>query len=90
MHAASIDVPRTETVDHGENDATLRHAANILGFVDEATRQRAKHRSFAEQHAYDKAVSMLRDAFGNDELLILMAAGKGWSEEQAATEALAI
>ena len=76
--------------DRGESDTTLRRAANILGFVDGAMRQRAKHRSYVEQQGYDKALSGLREVFGEVELANLMAAGKAWSEDQAVAEALAI
>jgi tetratricopeptide (TPR) repeat protein len=70
--------------------SALRHAAYILGFVDEAAARRAMPRYSTEQQEYDNMLSALRDTLGEDELTKLMAAGKTWSEEQAIAEALVV
>jgi predicted ATPase/DNA-binding XRE family transcriptional regulator len=72
----------------GDRRSALRHAACILGFLDEAAARKAVPRYPMEQHEYDKMLSALRDTLGEDELASLMAAGKTWSEEQAFAEAL--
>jgi predicted ATPase/DNA-binding XRE family transcriptional regulator len=72
------------------NNATLQRAANMLGFVDEATTQRGIPRYVTEQQEYEKMIFALREALGDDRLASCMAAGKAWTEEQAAAEAFAI
>jgi predicted ATPase/DNA-binding XRE family transcriptional regulator len=76
--------------DVGDRRSALRHAARILGFVDEAAARRAMPRYSTEQQEYDKMLSALRDTLGEDEVTRLMAAGKTWSEERAIAEALAL
>ncbi len=87
QHLAAIAILRSEP---GRRDAMLHRAAKLLGFVDEATRQRSKSRSYAEQQTYEKALSALRELFGEDELAELMTAGKAWPEDLALAEALAL
>ena len=65
-----------------------RRAAKLLGFVDEAIKQRGKLRFYTEQQIYDKAVSALRDALGPDEVTNLLLDGSVWPEEQACADAL--
>ena len=72
------------------NNTRLRRAANILGFVDEATRQRGKVRYYTEKQEYDRVLSKLLNALGGDELGALMAAGRTWPEDQAIAETLAL
>lgn len=76
--------------DRGDDGMTLRRAASVLGFVDEAAIRLGKKRYFTEQQEYDNVVHALRAALGDDELAASMAAGKTWPEEHAAAEALAL
>lgn len=87
QHLAAIAVLNKE---HSENDATLRRAANILGFVDETAKRTGKHPYYTEQQEYDKMLSTLHDALGEDELAKHMADGKDWPEDEAVAEALTI
>lgn len=85
QHLAAITVYR---VDVDDREPALRRAAFILGFVDEAAIRRAMPRYASEQHEYDEIISVLRAAFGHEQLEKLMAAGATWSEERAVAEAL--
>jgi len=87
QHLAAVEVFENIVWDRR---SALRHAACILGFVDEAAARRAVPRYSMEQQEYDNMLSTLRDTLGEDELTGLMAAGKIWSEEQAIAEALAV
>jgi len=73
-----------------DNARSLRRAANVLGFVNESTRQLACDRFYTEQQEYDKMLFALREVFDEDELAKLLADGKEWSEDQAVAETLAM
>jgi len=85
QHLAAIAV----LSERGANAASLRRAANILGFLDESIKQTGD-RFYTEQQEYDKMIFALRTALGEGELAKLMADGKEWSEDQAIAEASAI
>jgi predicted ATPase len=87
QHLATVAVLSSEAANHRSRFA---RAAAVLGFVDQATRLRAKHRSTTEQQPYDMAMSALRHAFDDHELSGLLAEGRGWSEDRAAAEAFAL
>ena len=86
QHLAAIAVlSDTRT---GENNAALARAAKLIGFVDAS--QAANPRDYTEQQELEKVLLALRDVFLEHELENLMTAGKGWSEDQAVAEGLAL
>ena len=85
QHIAAIAVL---SKDYGVENPALANAAKLIGFVDRLTEQMP--RQYTEQQEYEKVLRTLRDVFKDDELEELMAAGKGWPEDQAVAEALAL
>jgi tetratricopeptide (TPR) repeat protein len=69
---------------HGE-----RHrAARLAGYVDATYQKLGSRREPTEAWAYNKLLISLREEVASDELEALMADGAGWTEDQAADEAL--
>jgi predicted ATPase/class 3 adenylate cyclase len=84
--AAALRVADDEEPSRG---ARLR-AARILGYVDAHLNGLEALRQYTEQQEYDKIVTALRDALGEDHLAKLMAEGTIWTEDRAVAEGLAI
>lgn len=83
QHLAAVAILRAAR----NEDATLRRAAKVLGFVDNAIKERGKLRFYTEQQVYDTAVSALREVLGPKEVTKLILAGEALPEEQAVAEA---
>jgi len=68
-----------------------RHrAARLTGYVDAAYQKLGNRREPTEEWGYQKLLSSLREEIASDELKALMAEGAGWTEDEAAEEALKI
>jgi predicted ATPase/DNA-binding XRE family transcriptional regulator len=70
--------------------AVLRRAAQLLGFIDEATRRRAILRCVTEQREYDEMFDVMQEVFDENALERYIADGKTWAKERALEEALTI
>jgi predicted ATPase len=87
QHLAAVAVFAGNRLD---DETLLPRASSVLGFVDHATAQRGIPRYLTEIREYDKVLAALREALGEGTLASCMQAGKGWSEERAFAEALAL
>ncbi len=77
--------------DNGDGSGVrLTRAAQVLGFVDEAAKQKQLPRYGTEQQEYDKVLAALHNALGADGASHVMALGKTWTEQHAIAEALAL
>jgi len=65
-------------------------AAHLLGFADAHLTQLEVTREHTEQSTYDAAIAALREHFPQDELDVMLAAGRHWTEERAIAEAAAV
>ncbi len=64
-------------------------AARLLGFIEERLTALASPRDFHDRREYERALVLLRDAIGREQLATLMNEGAQISQEQAIDEALA-
>ena len=65
-------------------------AARLLGFVEARRAELGISQDHGLRHEYDRALIVLRDSIGADELTDLMAAGATMSEDEAITQAYAL
>jgi predicted ATPase/class 3 adenylate cyclase len=66
-----------------------RRAARLTGYVDAFYQKLGSRREPTEEWGYKKLIASLGEEIASDELAALMADGAGWTEDQAADEAIA-
>ena len=65
-------------------------SARVLGFIDARLAAMGSGREDGEQHEYDRALAVLREALGANAVAKLITEGAALTEEQAVEEALTI
>jgi hypothetical protein len=87
QHLAAVAALRPDR-ERGRGDRM--RAARLLGYVDARLTALEALRGYAEQQEYNKMLTALRNALGEDGLAKLMDEGSTWSEDQAVAEAMLI
>lgn len=88
QHLAAVGALRPET--DGEGPEVRRRSARILGYVEKRVAALEVFRDYTELQEYECMLPALREAFGECELLKLLAEGSSWNEDQVVAEAILI
>lgn len=81
QHLAVID---------GLASGNRERAARLLGYTDSRLDTLEVSREYTEQQEYDRLLTKLRHALGNDEFRKLKAEGSSWTEDRAVGEAMLV
>lgn len=90
LHLTAIAALVPNTMADGQREHRLRHAASLLGYVEERFRLVGSEPEYTEKHAFDRIRATLDAAIAPPELAALLARGAAYTEDEACELALSL